>query len=641
MLLDLRDGIRNSKWLKYILVGIICIPFALFGVNSYFSGGGPDYAAKVNGEKISFNTFQNAYQQQRAQLSQMFGGRIPEGFDAATMIGNQAMGTVVTGEVIRQSTIDNQLAVSDEALAQSLIDIDGFEVDGRFDKERYQLQLQSMGITAAEFENQFRSDLINRQFSDSVIATGFALGSENSRIEALRNQQRYLSSIEFDLQTRADSLEISDEAASTYYDENTAQFNNPQKVTVEYIEINIADLSESVEVTDEKLVDFYDQNKTRWVTLDRRDASHILLGVDGDESEKLELANSLIDRINGGEAFEDLAKEFSDDPGSGAKGGSLGEFDRGVMVPPFEEAVFSMEEGALSEPVLSDFGYHIIRLNKIVPERGQTFEEARAEVEEQFRIEAAETEYFSMSELLSNAAYENDDSLEPAADETGLELKTSDWIDINSTEGIGQYRQVMAAALSDEVLNQGLNSEVLTVGENHSIVLRTLDHEEEQPKPFEEVKEDIVQILQREGASEELTALADEVIEQLSTGGDAAAIATTNEAAFIEQRALGRDDPEVDRELLQTLFSMPKPTEGNSAYQQVVTATGNITVAIFAGIAPSESEESSVAEKGIAAPASTEFSAMVATLEAAAKVERNEAVLNPAGAQGGHGGYGM
>ena len=179
---------------------------------------------------------------------------------------------------------------------------------------------------------------------------------------------------------------------------------------------------------------------------------------------------------------------------------------------------------------------------------------------------------------------------------------------------------------------------MLTVGENHSIVLRTLDHEEEKPKPFEEVKEDIVQILQREGATEELTALADDVIEQLSSGAEPAAIATANDATFAEQKALGRNDPEADRELLQTLFSMPKPSEGNSTYQRVVTGGGDIAVAIFGGIAQSaDTEQATAADEGTAAPASTEFSAMVAALEAAAKIERNEAVLNPAGQQGGYG----
>jgi len=187
MLLDLRDGIRNSKWLKYLLVGIICVPFALFGVNSYFNGGGPDYAAVVNGEKVSLNTFNSAYQNQRAQLQQAFGGRIPEGFDAVSMIGNQAMDTVITREVVRQSTIDSGLAISDEDLATQLFEVEAFSIDGRFDKDRYQLQLQSMGVSAAEFENQFKSDLLTQQLRESVISTGFLLTAEK-RVTSAKTQ---------------------------------------------------------------------------------------------------------------------------------------------------------------------------------------------------------------------------------------------------------------------------------------------------------------------------------------------------------------------------------------------------------------------------------------------------------------------
>ena len=643
MLLDLRDGIRNSKWLKYLLVTIICIPFALVGVNSYFNGGGPDYAAKVNGEKVSLNTFQNAYQQQRAQLSQMFGGRIPEGFDAATVINNQAMGSVITNEVIRQATVDNHLAVSDEDLASNLLSIDGFLVDGRFDKDRYQQQLQSMGVSAAEFENQYRGDIVTRQLSESIVNTGFSLQTENARMESLRSQKRKLASIAFDVQAKADAIEVSDEDVVAYYEDNKVQFNNPQKVTVEYIELKIDDLKSTIEVTDEDLNNYYQQNKTRWVTPDKRDASHILLAVssdagDSDVNEKMELGNTLLTRINDGEAFEDLAKEFSDDPGSGAKGGSLGEFDRGVMVPPFEEAVFAMEVGAISELVRSDFGFHIIRLDSIIPERGQTFEEAKEEVEDQFRVDTAETNYFTASDLLSNASYENSDSLEPAADETGIEVKKSDWIDANSSEGIGQYPQVIAAALTDEVLNQGLNSEVLEVAENHSIVLRTLDHEEAKPKPLDEVREDVVGILQQQRANDELTALAGTVSEQLSSGAEPAALAAENQGAFIEEAAVGRNDPDADRELSRALFAMPKPDDGKSSYQTVTTANGDIVVAIFNGIAPvEESDEAASDAGGTQAPAGSEFTALVSALEAAAKVERNEAILR-GNQQGGYGG---
>jgi len=167
----------------------------------------------------------------------------------------------------------------------------------------------------------------------------------------------------------------------------------------------------------------------------------------------------------------------------------------------------------------SDFGFHIIRLDNIISERGKTFDEVKDEVEDLFRSEAAESRYYEVSEQLQNAAYENSDSLEPAAEETGLEVETSDWIDSTTTEGIGSNRQVLAAALTDDVLNNGLNSETVELGEYHSVVLRTLEHEPPAPKPLDEVKEDIQSALQTERATEQLTELADKIIDDLAAGG--------------------------------------------------------------------------------------------------------------------------
>lgn len=643
MLLDLRDGIRNSKWLKYLLVTVICIPFALFGVNSYFNGGGPDYAAKVNGEKVSLNAFNSAYQNQRAQLQQAFGGRIPEGFNSVSMIGNQAMDTVITREVVRQSTIDNGLAISDENLASQLFEIEAFTVDGTFDKERYQLQLQSMGVSPAEFENQLKNDLLTQQLRESVIASGFLLKKENLRLTELRDQQRNLASISFDVQEKADSIEVSDADIESYYGQNSEQFNNPEKVKVEFLELKIDDLTSTVEVTDEALRGYYDQNKLQWVAPEKRDASHILLTIDTDASDserekKLAEANKIYDRLNSGESFEEMAKEFSDDAGSADNGGSLGEFGEGVMVAAFEEAAFSMTEGELSQPVLSEFGYHIIRLNKITGERGQSFEEVKAEVEEQFREDAADTSFFESSERLSNAAYESNDSLQPAADETGLSIQTSDWIDVNTMDGVGQYRQILAAALSDDVLNNGLNSEVLEVGENHTVVLRTLEHELAKPKPLDEVRDDILGVLQHERATEELTALADNMITELSAGADPAAVAEANAGSFSDTVAVGRSDSEVDSELVRAVFTMPKPNSGASVYRTVTTSTGDLAVAMFNGVAESEPvPDESVA--AAAAPASSEFESFVVSLEEEAKVEKNEMLLGGEQGMGGNHGY--
>ena len=638
MLLDLRDGIRNSKWLKYLLVTIICIPFALFGVNSYFSGGGPDYAAKVNGEKVSLGTFQNAYQNENARMRQMFGGQMPEGLNTVSLVGNQAMNAVITQEVMRQATVDNNFAVSDEDVAKGLFSVEAFNVDGRFDKERYQLQLQSMGLSPAEFEEQYRVDLVMQQLQNSVLATGFSLPDEESRIRQLREQQRNLSYISLDVAKTAETIEVSEADISTHYDDNINLYNNPEKVTIEYIELNIDDLKSDIEVTEEDIRSYYDQNKTQWVAPEQRDASHILLSLDSDasdsEAEKVQTqAQELIDRINAGEAFEDLAKEFSEDSGSAENGGSLGEFGEGVMVPEFEEAAFAMTEGEISAPVRSDFGVHIIRLNKIIGERGKAFEEVKDEVENLYRTETAENRYFEVSEQLQNAAYENSDSLEPAADETGLEVKTSDWIDSTTTDGIGSNRQVLAAALSDDVLNSGLNSETVELGEYHSVVLRTVEHEPPAPKPLEEVTDDIRTAIQTERATEQLGDLADQIVEQLQGGGDAAAIAAENDATFSDTVAVARSSNEVDRALITTLFTMPKPAEGQAGYETVTLSDGNLAVAVFSGIAETTEEATEEEAPDANAPplistGPIEFQSMMSSMEQRADIVRNEALLS-------------
>ena len=641
MLLDLRDGIRNSTWLKYILVGIICVPFVFFGVSSYFGNHGPDYAAKVNGQKVSVNDFQRAAQQSQIQLQQSFGGQLPQGMDIGSLVNNQAMDTVVRQEVLRQSTAGNGFAVGDEDLARQILAIETFTVDGVFDKERYSNFLQSSGMSATDFEEQYRGDLLMQQFRNSVVSTGFALGDENEQIEALRSQKRQASFIKLETQAKADSLEVSDEEVQAHYDENIASFNNPEKVKLEYIELKVDDLLASVDATDEDIEGYFEQNKTQWVVTEKRSASHILLAVDSEASdseveEKQAEADALVARIGAGESIADLAPEFSDDPGSAANGGSLGEFDRGVMVPEFEEVAFAMEEGNVSDPVRSDFGFHIIQLDKIIPEQGQTFAEVKDEVEEQYRTQLAETKFFEASDTLSNASYENNDSLQPAADETGLELQTSDWIDQNSTEGVGAFPQVIGAALTDDVKNNGLNSEVLSVGENHAVVVRTIDYAEAEPKPLEEVREDIVKLVQTEKATEELTGLADSLVTELEGGADAAALAEEHEGEYTETESIGRNATETDNRLVRELFTMPKPDGESASYRRATDSNGNIVVIAFSGIDTTTDEEADASDEpaeetgGSPVPAVAEYDALVNAIEGDAEIERNDALLSPA-----------
>jgi len=496
MLLDLRDGIRNSKVLKYLLVGIICVPLALVSITSYIGYRTPDYAAKVNGEKVSLRTFDNAYRQAQAQVQQTFGGRLPQGIDLRGMIGGQAMDNVVRQEVLRQTT-SKGFAVSDDDLANEILSVPAFAEDGVFNKDRYTRQLQSMGVSPEQFEVQYRGDVIMQQLSDGVVATGFALRDEKALEDKLQNQQRKLQLLTLDTQVKAETIEVTDDEITAHYEENTANFNNPQKVKVEYIELNAESLKADVEVTEEKLQAHFEDNKNQWVAPEQRGVSHILLALDADASDsdaaaKIAEASAIAARIKGGESLATLATTLSDDPGSAENGGSLGEFGRGVMVGEFDDVAFSLAEGEVGDPVRTEFGVHVIQVDKIIAEQGQAFAEVRDEVEDQYRLAEAEVKFFEVSNDLSNATYENEDSLQPAADATGLEIKTSDWIDQNTQDGLGAYSAVLAAALTDNVKNNNRNSEVLTVGENHNIVVRTIEHQEATPKAIDEVREDIV-----------------------------------------------------------------------------------------------------------------------------------------------------
>lgn len=280
----------------------------------------------------------------------------------------------------------------------------------------------------------------------------------------------------------------------------------------------------------------------------------------------------------------------------------------------------------------TDFGYHIVQLDNIIAEQGQSFDEVKDEVDEQYRAQLAETKFFEASDTLSNASYENNDSLQPAADETGLELKTSDWVDRNSAEGIGAFPQVLAAALTDDVKNNGLNSEVLSVGENHAIVVRTIEYEDAAPKPFDEVREDVVKRVQTEKATEELTALADSVVTELEGGADASALATEHDGEFTESAAIGRDNTEADRTLIRELFTMPKPGNDSVSYRRTTDSNGDIVVIAFSRIeaAADEATTESAEATGSSVPAIAEYDALVNAIESDADVERNEALLAPA-----------
>ncbi len=566
MLLDLRETVRNSKPIKYTLITIIIIPFALVGIGSYLTGGSIPPVAEVNGQPINQQQLDQAYQQQRQQLARMFGGQLPEAFANEGVLREQALQQLISQQVLESEVANQKFAVGDATLGRAIRNLPAFQVDGRFDSATYQTQLRASGMSVPVFEQSFRDDTAMNQFRMGISDTSFTLPSEADRLSALARQTRTIEGVRFDVEKARQTIEVTDEDIAAYFEENKESYKFPERAKIRYIEIDSSAIAAGIQITEEEAKTYYDENRASFILPEQRSVSHILLSNDdGNEEELSAKLSALKVRVEGGESFADLAREFSDDVGTADSGGSLGIITPGTMDPEFEKAVFGLAGvGDISEPVVSQFGVHLIQLDSITPEAGKPFEEVKDEIIADRQQNEADREFFDLREQISEQAFDNPDSLEPASDVTGLEIKTSDWLDADTDSGpVLSNPRLMAAVFSPEVVNDELNSEVIEVGDRHVVVLRVLEHEEPRQKTLEDVRDQVVESLKGERAGEMLKVRQDAALAKLAEGETAASIAEGDEfAAVIEQLVLGRQSTELEAGVVSSIFSLPKPAAG-------------------------------------------------------------------------------
>jgi len=572
MLLDLRETVRSSKPIKYTLITLICIPFVLFGIGSYFSGGSAPSVATVNGEEITQPQLDAATQRQRQQLAQLFGGQLPEAFADETALRGQALEQIVTQRVLEETVADQRFAVGDATLGRAIRELPAFQVDGQFDRQTYDLQVRSSGLSVPDFEQSFRDDTALNQFRLGVVDTSFTLPGEAARMNALASQTRTIDAVRFDLDAAKSSVEPSDEAVAAWFEENAASYVFPERVKIEWIELDAATIAAGIDVTDEEAQARYEENRSSYVRPEQREASHILLALDLDAdedevAEKQAVLDSASERIADGETFATLAAELSEDVGTADSGGSLGVISSDMGMPEFEAAVFALAaEGDVSEPVRTSFGLHLVRLDKIVPEAGKPFDEVREEILENMRSSQAEREFFDLRSELTELVFDESTSLEPAADATGLEVQGSDWLDVDTVADAGPLLSnpaILPAALDPEVREAGNNSELIEVGPRHVVALRVTESEEPRPKTLDDVRDQVIDEIKAEQAGTRLDELAAAALESLETPDVdvAALVADEPLAEALAGETLERQSTVLDGNVVAAIFALPRPTE--------------------------------------------------------------------------------
>lgn len=584
MLLAIRDKITGV--IAWIIVIGISIVFGFWGVNSYV-GGEDNFAIEVNGEKVSYGDYDRMLFQNRQELLRTFGGRLPAYFDSNQYLREQTLDMLINRELFSQLMDEYRFRIPEAEVASLITEDNRFRQNNEFKPEMYEAELRILGVSKQSYEDELQQRVQASQLESGVRSTAAASLQELSDFAKLQHQTRDFEFLQLSLEEQRKKIKkVSDAEVEEYYnaEANQARFFTNEKVKIEYVELSLKQLADEVKISDADLKEAYQQGleQKRFVSEEVRQGSHILLKVAADASaetveQKRAEALAIREQLVGGASFAELAKEKSEDTGSAANGGSLGDVRRDVMVKPFEDALFSLPKGEISQPIKTQFGFHLIRVDGIQGGEVQPFAEVRDELAKEYRDQQADPIFYDKLGVLEEQAYEGAD-LSAAATETQLQLKQSEWFTANVGEKIAENPGIRQAAFSEEVLKEGRNSAAIEVGPEHVVFLRIAEHEPSRRQTVEEAKEQISNELIAQQAQQNLDKLVSSILEQ----GSEAALETISKSnkgsTYKALKDVKRDSLEAAREVVQSAFRLPPPSGSKDALERVGLGNGDVAL---------------------------------------------------------------
>jgi peptidyl-prolyl cis-trans isomerase D len=566
---------KTQGWFTAIILGLLAIPFALWGVNYYFEGGQLNVAS-VDGHDISVDSYKRAVDDQRRRLPD------PKLLDSPEL-RQVILDNLINDYLVAREAQGAGYRISDAELARQIRQLPWFQRDGQFDVKAYEVALRSQGKTPREYEQTLRQRYLIEQARSGYANTALITDADVAALLRYEGQQRDVEYAVVSPAKLREAVRVSVADIEQEYQRAPERYRTPEKVRIEFVRLNATDLAKAVQLTDEELRQALSEAAQAGQGAEERRASHILLelpqGADAAaEKAAMKQAKDLRAKILAGSDFATLAKQHSKDPGSAAQGGDLGAVARGTMVKEFEAALFAMKKaGEVSEPVRTSFGLHLIKLTGLKAATPAKVDRAR--VEASLKARKAEERFIDLAERLRNLAYEQPDSLRPAAEALGLKIETSDWFSrAGSKDGLTANRKVIEAAFNPEVLEQRRNSDALEIGPNQLVVVRLHAHEPPRQRPLAEVRAAIEQELLANARRTEGEKIANAALQQAREGKPFEAVARQNGLTVTAVRTYGRTSAGVDAGLLQAAFAAASPAGDRPSLGVVGLADGSYAV---------------------------------------------------------------
>lgn len=586
MLLNIRESLKGTVVAAVVLL-LFVVPLVLTGVGSSFLGSAAGTnAASVDGMDITESELRRAVYQRRQQLL----SRENADPNADYLKDENLRGPVLEGLTQRAAIIvsakSGGMGISEQEVIKTIREIPDFQIDGKFDSQTYQRLLNTIGYTTTSFKAQLENDLLAAQHRQGIEASAFSTEQELAALVSLTQQKRSFQTLSVPKSLVEKDTKVTDEDISLHYEENKSTYIEDEKLTVEYIELNADQIAASLEVTEEDLKAQFEQELQDFKSTAEYEIAHILLESGDEQASKIDAVQA---KLAEGLAFGEVAMEFSDDGGSKDSGGSLGVLTPGIFPEAFEQAVFDLNEGQVSEPVTTDAGVHFIKVLAKKVEEAPTYEARKSAIENDLKRSQAEEIFAENLEVLSELAFSSPD-LQALSDELAINVKTTAAFTRNRGVGIANNKGFRDAAFSEEVLDKGYNSAVLELSDSQAVVLRKSKHEPERIKTLDEMKSSITQTLTEQKISDALDEIVASVTGKLDAGEDIEAVAKAEEYAYKSYDKVARTASDASFQVNNKVFAMSLGEE-SKVFDSVADRDGNKTVIVLTEVIPGKRED--------------------------------------------------
>lgn len=590
MLSSVRENLKGT--LVIVVIIIFIVPMVISGVGTSFLGSiNNTDVASVDGHSISSAELERGIRSRRNQLQQQ------RRLDASSpqLSDDNLRGPVLEGLTRRLALVvegeEAGMVVSDADFYSIIKDQEAFHVDGVFNRERYRYVLAQSGFTPANYRLEINRDLIVNQQAQGLQLSAFATDAEYSQLVKLTHQKRSFATIKIPQEKVEDSISIADGDLQAYYEEHQSNYEVPEKVKIEYLDLNVDQLAERVDVSEEEVRQQYTAETANFKTEANFSVAHIL--VEDSDAEKVAEIKS---KLDAGESFAQVAEDFSDDIATNMDGGALGVLTPGMFPEAFEKSVLAMEQGQVSDAVVTDSGTHFIKVvEKTVPEV-PTFEARKADIEKGIALAKAQEDFALQLDTLGELTFSSD-GLSDAAVALNLEVQESSFFDKLSGSDIAGDARIRNTAFEDEVLLDGHNSKTIELSSGRAVVLRLAERKKAYTKPLDEVKTLIEAGVKEEKTRTALEKIASELVEAATAGTPSAELAEKNEYAHGSFDQVRRSDIAVEREVIASVFSAARPDEGKSTFISQPASDGGYWVIEVSSVVDGTTEDLEAEEK--------------------------------------------